>query len=271
MRFRAPARAEVDPERFAHPVFAGYHRHLDLLTAQDWPTLSRLNEGLACVDTDLRFVEQDADLLADGLHYEQRIADQGRIATRSGNWHDLLNALIWIEHAPLKRALNARQVADIAQVGPRQRTRAQCALTHFDEAGVLVLLAGEVSSLLAAWDRHDWQAVFVDQAPLWKRQIELVVFGHALLEHALVPGASLVGKCLLVEVGTVPSAQRLTGIADAIAAGRTLNDPQELRPLPMLGLPGWHPRAGEPAFYQEHASFQPIRPGRLYPPPLLLS
>ncbi len=269
MRFRAPARAEVPAGCFAHPVFAGYRRHLDLLIGPEWPGLSELNQRIAAADAGIRFIEQDAALLADGQHYELRIARQGLVATRPANWHDLLNALVWIEHAPLKRALNARQVADIVRVGVRSRTRGQCALTHFDEAGVIVVMRD--SSVIAAWDRHDWRRLFIDHGDCWRQRIDLVVFGHAVLEHALAPDTALVGKCLVIEAGARSLPDSLAWLAGRIADGSVLADPQELRPLPMLGLPGWHARAGQTDFYCEHPSFQPLRPGRRYPPVLSMS
>jgi len=58
---------------------------------------------------------QDKALLDDGLHYEERIARKGAIATRAENWHDLFNALIWLRYPSLKRALNARQMDEIAR------------------------------------------------------------------------------------------------------------------------------------------------------------
>lgn len=262
MRFVAPVRAEVAPARFDHPVFAGYGRHRDLLVPAEWPSLDELNRRMMRVDAGMCFVEQTPGLLADGLHYELRIARRGEVATRASNWHDLLNALIWIEHAPLKRALNALQVADIERVGPRQRTRRQCALTHFDEAGAIIVL--REPEALAAWDAHDWPALFA-AAPAAVAAI--IVFGHALLEHALWPEPSLVAKCLVV-AGAPAAAAAEAAVIDAVAAGRLLADPQELRPLPLSGLPGWHARAGDPAFYRSAPCFRPLRPGRAYPPPL---
>lgn len=265
MRFQAPAREAVDPARFDHPVFAGCHRHRDLLLAPDWPSLDELNRRMASVDPGIGFVAQDRDLLADGLHYERRIAEQGQVATRPGNWHDLLNAQIWLSQPRIKRAINARQVADLGIAGPGQRTRDQCALTHFDEAGVIVVL--REPSLLSAWDRHDWPALFLDHGARWQDAVDLVVIGHALLEHALWPDPALVGKCLVV-VGAQPQ-QALQHAADAIACGRTLTDPQQLRPLPLAGIPGWHPLAGDADFYRQHPCFRPVRQGRRYPDPIV--
>ncbi len=265
MRFQAPARKDVDPARFDHPIFAGYQRHRDLLTGADWPPLDELNRRMAAVDPGIRFVRQDRQLLEDGLHYERRVAERGQVATREDNWHDLLNALVWIEQPQLKRAVNARQVADLGAAGHGQRTRAQCALTHFDEAGLIVVLPSDAS--LAAWDRHDWPALFSDQD--WPSRIGLTVLGHALLEHALLADAAPVGKCLVV-AGT-PARQRSAELmAQPIASARVLVDPQELRPLPLIGILGWHPRAGQQDFYDTHPCFRPIRAGRHYPAPIPL-
>ncbi len=259
-RFIAPAREALAPGVFDHPIFAAYARHRDLLDTPDWPTLEALNARLA--EPDLRFVPQDEALLRDGRHYEARIREHGRIATRERNWHDLFNALVWIEHAPLKRALNARQAADIARLGPRTRSRAQCALTHFDEAGAVVWLHD--ARLLDAWNAHDWRGWFGQRDAFAHGRIRIHVFGHALLEHALHAGRLPTAKCLVLCGGDAERWQ--APLARAIDAGRLLNDPQELRPLPLAGIPGWSQGQHAPGFFDADA-FRPLRPGRRYPAP----
>jgi hypothetical protein len=264
MRYVAPAREAIDPAVFARPPLAGWSDYADLLHGPHWPTLDALNARWTRGMRE-RFVAQTPALLADGRHYEQRIAETGAIATRERNWHDLFNALAWLRHPALKRALNAQQVAEIARVGPKLRTRPQCALTHFDEAGVILALRDPV--LLELWDAHDWHGLFWRHRAAWlDGTLELVVFGHALLEHALSPGRLLVGKAVAV-VGDVQLA--CARVAGAIAEGRLLRDPQELRPLPLSGVPGWHEDNGSEAFHRTAACYQPLRPGRTYPSPLL--
>lgn len=263
MRYVAPAREAVDPAVFRRSPLAGWGDYADLLHGPDWPALDTLNARWPAGARE-RFVAQAPALLADGRHYEQRIAETGAIATRERNWHDLFNALVWLRHAPLKRALNAQQVAEIGHAGPRQRTRPQCALTHFDEAGVIVVLHDR--TLLALWDAHDWHGLFWRRRDAWlDGSLELVVFGHALLEHALSPGRLLVGKAVAVS-GEVHTA--CEWVAGAIAQGRLLRDPQELRPLPLSGIPGWHEGNASEAFHREAACYQPLRAGRVYPEPM---
>lgn len=258
-RFIAPARADVDRACFAHPLFAAFGAYQDLMVAAEWPELGALDQRLGVPGN--RLVEQNDELLADGLHYEQRIA-RGRIATRPCNWHDLFNALVWARYPELKAALNARQCNDIQRHPPGQRTRAQAALTQFDETGVIVRVRD--ASLLQAWNRHDWHALFVEGAAQWRNGNIAVsaVFGHALMEQALLPTRLLVGKCLVVQGDD--DATGLEQVTQAILRAELLKDPLELRPLPLMGIPGWHACQDE-SFYRKYEYFRPARAGREYP------
>ena len=259
-RFVPPLRAAVDPAVFDHPLFAGLRDYRDLLVGPTWPTVAELDARLALRDR--RLVEQDAALLSDGLHYEARIA-QGRIATRADNWHDLFNALVWARHRQLKQALNLQQCRHVEAMPVGQRNRAQAALTQFDETGVIVRVRD--GSVLAAWDAHDWPALF--EPARWRGEgISIAsVFGHALMEQALLPGRLLVGKCVVVQ--GEDDEDCLATVAGAIDEGAALTDPLQLRPLPLAGIPGWQ-RAQDAAFYRNADYFRPLRAGRRYPPPL---
>ena len=272
MRFHAPARSDVPAACFTHPLYADFIHHLPLLSAPDWPEPTALNRCWTSplhryAGQPLLFTAQTPTLLSDGLHYEARIYRQGAIATRAESWHDLFNALMWLERFALKCAVNAAYVREFAQRTGEPRTRAQCALTHFDEAGAVLVL--EDLSLLARWDRHDWAGLFADGA--FARGARLYLFGHALLEQGLVPWRLPVAKCLVVAPAAPASPESLNdAVADAIASGELLRDPTELRPLPLAGQPGWHAGQADAAFFQTTPCFRPLRPGRRYPAPWLL-
>jgi len=262
MRYVAPSRDTLERSVLALPPLSHWDEFRALIDGPVWPGIDALNALLPHA-SGVRFVTQDPALLADGLHYEERIARHGAIATRMENWHDLFNAFVWLRHGALKRALNARQMAEIALMGPRQRSRAQCALTHFDEAGMIVTLRDR--AMLEAWDAHDWHTLFWTHRDAWRDgRARVEVFGHALLEHALTPDKLLVGKALVVMGGCDAAAV----CARAIAAADVLTDPQELRPLPVSGVPGWHAASVEESFYTSAPCFQPLRAGRTYPAPL---
>lgn len=254
------------------------------LFADGWPTIGQLDQlRMTAERVDgvprpaLRV--QTRELLADGLHYEQRIA-QGMLATREDDAHDAFNALVWLRHPRLKHALNARQCADIAILGAKQRSRAQCALTHFDEAGAIVWIDSDAA--LACWDAHDWQGLFERHRADWGHRIAVTVFGHALLEHVAGRDMLPMARALVVAVSRSEIAARAdmfcvidgwpageSAIADAMASGRLLTDPQQLRPLPLAGLPGWHAAQGSDDFLSLPC-FRPLRPGRRYPEPFAI-
>ena len=268
MRYHAPSREAVDAAVFERPPLAAWREHATWLQGAAWPSIEELNARRA-PGAAHRFVAQTPALLADGLHYEQRIAERGDIATREGNWHDLLNAMVWLRYPAIKQALNRRQVAEVARMGQRQRSRPQCAMTHFDEAGVIV--AVREPALLALWDAHDWHGLFWHRRQAWlDGSIALQLFGHALLEHALSPDRLLVGKALVFQSAPGADAADLGALcAQAIEQGRLLNDPLELRPLPLSGIPGWHAGNDDEAFHRTAACYQPKRAGRVYPVPLV--
>lgn len=262
-RFIAPPRDEVGRGCFAHPLFSDFAAYREWMTAPGWPGIAALNAAMP--QPGKRFVAQDAALLADGLHYEARIS-QGRIATRLENWHDLFNAMVWARHPAIKQALNLQQCRHISQMGPSERSRAQQALTQFDETGVIVRVRR--ADLLDVWDRHDWTTLFHAHAAHWHNgDIAIAaVIGHALMEQMLVPGRLLVGKCVVVQ--GEDDVACVARVAEAIAGGAILAAPAELRPLPLAGIPGWH-HAQDADFYAQADYFRPLRDGRRYPPVLI--
>jgi hypothetical protein len=272
MRFLAPGRDAVDADIFEQPVFSGVAEYRDLLAGPAWPDVAALNRRLQPLQhhvtgRHLSLVAQET--LAEPTHYESRIYQRGEIATRSDNWHDLLNALIWKSFPAIKSALNTRQAQTVARIGARRRTREQDALTQFDEAGAVLVLRDRQS--LASWDAHDWPGLFLRQRDAWRDgRITLAIFGHALLEHALHPEILLVAKALVfvADDARVDAAAIDALAAAAILEHEYLSDPQRLRPLPLSGIPGWHRCAQDDRFYADTACFRPLRSGREYPEPL---
>ena len=277
MRYHAPTREATDSAVWQRPPLDAIAADYPWIAARTWPQLDVLNALLAgrrhaSTGLALRFVAQTPALLRDGSHYEQRSYETGIISTRADNWHDLLNALIWIRYTSLKSAINARYVAELRQRVDKERSRAQMAITHFDEGGVIVLVRDP--ALVAYWDRHDWHGLFWTMRSAWlEGRIRVIVFGHATLEHALTPQQLITAKCVLLQLpeggaDSVPESCMLAALAQRIARAECLNDPQELRPLPLSGIPGWHQDNEHEAFYRTADCFRPLRAGRTYPRPV---
>lgn len=268
MRFEAPARHDVAATLFAHPAYREFS-HLGLLSNRNWPDPPALNQALngarhTTTGQRLSFAAQTPALLADGLHYETRIFETGVIATRERNWHDLFNVLVWLDRLPLKCAINTAYLRESQASPGLQRSRSQCALTHFDEAGAVVVLRDP--TLLDLWDAHDWHGLLWRNQAHWAANARVMLFGHALLEHFLVPSILPVAKCLVLRDASDETMVTRV-LAKAISTGASLRDPQELRPLPLAGLAGWHRENRREDFYLSAPCFRPLRPGRRYPRP----
>jgi hypothetical protein len=219
------------------------------------PVALALNQALARVPLSaalpLRFVPQTD--LPTSEAYEAFIHRTGRVPTRD-NLHDFFNGLVWLQQAALKRRLNALQAAEIKRAGiGAVRGPLRDALTLFDENGA-VLAAPDV--LLAALRQRDWHALFVRHRHRWA-DARLTLIGHALLEKlSTAPRKALTAHVLLVD----PLALDAAGWAA-----------KPFWPLPVLGVPGWWPANGDPAFYADSAVFRPLRALHAVTPDLALA
>ncbi|MBI2315659.1 MAG: DUF3025 domain-containing protein, partial [Betaproteobacteria bacterium] len=102
-------------------------------------------------DKAIRFVAQEPAKRGEfDSQYEIRIFREGTVPTRSGNWHDLFNALDWIAFPRTKAEINrihyremtARRTSAGSRGTPRMeigsRGTARDVLTLFDEGGAIV-------------------------------------------------------------------------------------------------------------------------------------
>ncbi len=258
--FVSPARENVNKAVFRHPVFNDVAGCLSWTESEQWPSVESLNSSCETLvhtytGKPLVFERQTAELLNDGMHYEQRIYQRGLIATRENNWHDLFNAMMWLKYPDIKSALNSRQWSDIEQHGLKTRTPSQCAMTLFDEAGAIVTMP---TIMLECWKRHDWHGLFIEHADAWRSgQAQVAVFGHALLDHALVTETLLVAKCIVREEKRDLDIC-VRQVADTVHAGKCLLANSELRTLPLCGIPGWHSASDSAQFVSTAACFSPL-------------
>ncbi|MBK8066972.1 MAG: DUF3025 domain-containing protein [Rhodanobacteraceae bacterium] len=244
----------------------------DVAQLIDWPwddALAVLNaQAQARLPGGLGFVEQTPALVADDLSYEQRIGERGQVAMRRDSLHDLYGALMWLRWPQSKWSIHQGQMAGVRAHGARQRSRHQQALTHIDEAGLVVVTPDR--GLIDALHGHDWTGLLGARRGDWSRA-QVRVIGHALFElRRTQPHDLLAGKviALLAPAGT-PQDTVDDWVAQALADGRAAADPKDLPTLPLAAIPGWDPRNTEPAFIASAPCFRPRPAGRVYAPPLL--
>jgi len=207
-------------------------------------------------------------------YYEAIISQDATVPTRERSWHDLFNALVWLQFPNTKTLLNTLHMLDIAEYGVHPRTSRRNRITHFDECGVVLAmeagtdLADNGNSFLHSLASHEWREVFINRKHYWGRHVHPFIFGHANLEMMLSPFEGLTGKWLAVRVDEGFSElsyweQRNVVDAALVERIRTLGcftRSPLLKPIPLLGVPGWH-REQPDSFYQNEDYFRPIRKG----------
>ncbi|TWO72519.1 DUF3025 domain-containing protein [Caenimonas sedimenti] len=199
----------------------------------------------------VRFVPQGA--LPTGKAYEQHVFESRCCPVRPGA-HDFFNGLVWLHFPRTKLALNRLQAEAIAQGGVAgRRGPVRDAVTVFDENGALLQAPQPLWEALRA---REWRRLFVELRPLWTGA-RLLVFGHALLEQLASPR-----KGLTAHVWCAQAPLESPEAADAWLAGRcsaTTLAAKPFTPLPVLGIPGWHPENANFSFYDDSHVFRPSK------------
>jgi hypothetical protein len=188
--------------------------------------------------------------LPPGVAYESYIFESGSCPTREG-LHDFFNGLAWLYFPMTKRRLNHLHVAQITQTGIQPvRGPARDGLTLFDENAAVMCAPN------ALWDAlmiKDWRRVFIDLRPLWQ-QVQLVLFGHALLEKLVYPRKSITAHVYRAYPATDSIADLDAWLATDLSNERLAAKP--FAHLPVLGVPGWWAGNLAPGFYDDSSVFR---------------
>jgi Protein of unknown function (DUF3025) len=196
-----------------------------------------------------RFVGQSD--LPTGQAYEQFIFDTNTVPTRD-NLHDFFNGLCWLTFPQTKKKLNQLQAEQLAIGGVKQtRGAVRDALTLFDENAAFLIAPEPLWDALIA---RDWQRLFVELRPLWKG-VQLVLFGHALLEKLVSPRKPITAHVYRAQAATDSIANLDAWIASDLSAKKLASKP--FAPLPVLGVPGWWLANENLSFYEDILVFRP--------------
>jgi len=258
------------------PLFAPLHPVLAELEAGDFPTLDDCNVLLAAhhlpitvrSGAPLHFVEQQSGKLPFEAQYEPRCYLTGEVQMRENNWHDLLNALVWLTFPKTKAMLNARHYHALMEErasGHTGRGAVRDVNTLFDESGVIVVYAdNELAGLL---HNFKWKELFWQRREQVNAGMGFCLFGHGLYEKALQPYVGMTGQGLLIKVEqeffSWQSAQQSKHLdsllADFLVVPEHCRSTRDLSPVPLLGVPGWAADNDCEAYYDNTAYFRPGR------------
>lgn len=146
------------------------------------------------------------------------------------------------------------------------RNREQDFLTLFDEGGLLVVTSDD--ALWNAIQSRRWAEIFCDQKTSLHERAAFLPVGHALHECALAKHPRIHASAVRVDFdisnlkkdGGEIDLRELACIDEAAALvlsrRSVLRSPDDLHALPIWGLPGWHPRAGQKEFVADTTYFR---------------
>lgn len=213
---------------------------------QQWPTLQEYQSIFKQSVLSIQPVAQASEITCFEDQYEPRVFLKQELQTRTENWHDFFNAMIWLKFPQSKLALNRRhyEAARKRNAGSNRSTL-ENRLTQFDECGAVIVASSEQALQLIR--NHQWQALFVEQASLFEEDIRCIVFGHAMFEKALNPYIGMTCHCLLMADPALLAEvkqghnERLDSIIADYWLNQSAAQPERLQPLPLLGIPGYWP------------------------------
>ena len=226
----------------------------------DWPSLRDYAAVFKAMGLRVRPVPQAQKAECFEQLYESRIYLRGELQTRLENWHDFFNALVWLRFPETKSVLNELHYFSSLQRGEKtNRSKLENAITLFDECGAVVV--SRRADLLEMIRQHEWKKLFVDNRDSFDREIKCIVFGHAMYEKALHPYIGMTTNTILVHSEELLHA-KLESLDRYLADNWKqvlIQSTAELRPLPVLGVPGWYMDNEDPAFYDNEDYFRPVR------------
>ncbi|MDH5484210.1 MAG: DUF3025 domain-containing protein [Gammaproteobacteria bacterium] len=229
------------------------------IPCSSWPTLAQheaefKQRGLAF--TPVPQADKPGQL-AD--HYEPRIYLKKEIQTRTENWHDFFNAMIWLSFPATKSRLNERHYhAAIKREYGTNRSPLENAITLFDECGIIVI--SNNTKLLDMIRQHEWTKLFCENRQAFENELQCLVFGHAMYEKALTPYIGMTCQALLIEHETLPNNnQAIDKLVADLWQQEKIKTTKDLHPFPVLGVPGWYDGDQDEGFYDNKEYFRPLK------------
>ena len=194
-------------------------------------------------------------------HYESRIYLKGELQTRLKNWHDLFNAMSWLQFPKIKSSLNALHYENSkTRLAGTNRSPLENAIALFDECGAIIIADDE--KLLDLIRNHQWKELFSDNKEQFNKHIRCYVFGHAMHEKALTPYIGMTTHSVVLKktAGFFNQSyqQQLNELdiqVSEIWLNKKIEKTRDLQPFPLLGVPDYWPQQDD-VFYTNSDYFR---------------
>lgn len=231
-----------------------FYLHRKFLDFTCWPSLNDMNQLYLSRDPSILTASGKPVFLVPQIvgkqdyeqKYESKIYLTGQIQTRTGNWHDFFNALVWKIFPRTKSLLNQLHFhvqSFESKNNLKNRSAIRDVATLFDESGVIVICSQK--QLIQLLENFEWKELF------WKKRkdvlssMRFIVFGHGLYEKALNPYTGMTGKGIVFTVEQAFFSKALSDqlyLADIMLESflsQAVLSSNDLTPVPLLGYPDW--------------------------------
>lgn len=227
---------------------------------KDWPSIALYKDVFKKHNSQITPVNQSTDIMHFEDQYEPRVYLKSELQTRTQNWHDFFNAIIWLKFPETKNILNTLhyQQAKNRKKGSNRSTL-ENRITQFDECGAVIISNDRY--LLDLIKNHQWHELFIENKAAFNVNLKCVIFGHAIFEKSLNPYIGMTCHCLLIhnaEFLDDLKNDEFTNIDKWVASlweNKISRSPEKLTALPILGVPGyWHEQTD--LFYKNKQYFR---------------
>lgn len=209
-----------------------------------WPTISEYENVFKQFNMHIKPVAQANNINCFEEKYEPRVYLKNELQTRTHNWHDFFNAIIWLKFTKTKTALNSLHYKQaITKENGSNRSLLENRITQFDECGAVIISDNE--EMLELIRNHQWQKLFIDHQDQFNGHLKCIIFGHAIFEKALNPYVGMTCHCILLHNNDILSEVKHGSFAqlDSYLSKLWLDviatSPEKFHAFPVLGIPGY--------------------------------
>jgi len=227
---------------------------------EDWPSIDNYKTIFKQFNLNIKPVPQSEFISQFEEQYESRIYLKNELQTRIHNWHDFFNVMIWLKFPTTKKALNSLHYkSSILRPKGSNRSTLENRITQFDECGAVIISNDKY--LLDLIKNHQWGEIFIHNREQFSKNLECVIFGHAIFEKALKPYIGMTCHCILLHNEEILNDVQSGNVVklDQYLANYWLqsiaNHPKKFHAFPVLGIPDyWSPQNIE--FYENKSYFR---------------
>ncbi len=131
----------------------------------------------------------------------------------------------------------------------------------FDECGAIIV--ADDDSILDLIRNHEWKELFWNNKKSFGKNIQCYVFGHAMHEKSLASYIGMTAQTIMLKETSgffqknyTEQIEIIDRAVSELWVNKKIENPTNLQPFPLLGVPGWWNKKQDESFYLNHKYFR---------------